>query len=164
MKKVFLVAALVVASFIGANAQFQFGAGVNVGLPIGDAADISSFVVGGELQGEYKFSESASGIATIGYSHFLGKDFGGFKLSYGAVPILVGARFYPSEKFFLGGQVGYGFFTGDADGNGFAYKPQVGYDAGSVQLALSYNGISVSGGSISWIGLSGVFKFGGDKK
>jgi hypothetical protein len=161
MKKVLLVATFVVAGFIGANAQdFQFGAGPTIGLPIGDAGDISSFVVGAEVQGELKFSDMVSGVGTIGYSHFLGKDFGGYKLSYGAVPILVGARVYPSEQFFIGGQIGYGFFTGDASGSGFAYRPQVGYNASSFQLALAYNGVS-DNGTISWIGLTGIFKFGG---
>jgi|SRR5688572_29678560 hypothetical protein len=161
MKKVFFVATFVVASFIGANAQFQFGAGVVAGLPIGDFDAVSSFVVGGELQGEYKFSEKASGVATISYNHFLGKDLGGgIKVSFGAVPILVGARVYPSEQFFIGAQVGYGFTTGDLSGSGFAYKPQIGYNAGSFQLAASYNAIS-DNGTLSWIGLSGIFKFGG---
>lgn len=161
MKKVLLVAAFTVAGFIGANAQkdFKLGAGVNVGLPIGDAGDISSFTAGVELQGELGFSETVKGIGTVGYNHFFGKDLGGgVKLKYGAIPILVGARVYPSEQFFLGGQIGYGVFTGDADGGGFAYKPQVGYDAGKFQLALSYNAIS-DNGTISWLGLSGVVKF-----
>ncbi|PZR26860.1 MAG: hypothetical protein DI535_12720 [Citrobacter freundii] len=162
MKKVFLVAAFTVAGFVGLNAQkdFKFGAGVNVGLPIGDASDISNFVAGVELQGELGFTDKVKGVATTGYSHFFGKDLGGgVKIKYGVVPILVGARGYLSENFFLTGQVGYGFLTGDGDGGGFAYKPQVGYDAGTFQLALSYNGLSKDGGTISHLGLSGIFKF-----
>jgi hypothetical protein len=79
MKKVLLSAAILFMGFITANAQgeFKFGVGVNIGVPVGDAGDISSFTVGGELQGEYKFSEKASGIATTGYTHFIGKDLGG---------------------------------------------------------------------------------------
>ena len=65
-------------------------------------------------------------------------------------------------KFFVGGQIGYGFFTGDASGGGFAYKPQIGYNASSFQLALSYNAVS-DNSTISWLGLSGIFKFGGNK-
>jgi hypothetical protein len=166
MKKVFLIGSLLIAGIIGANAQksFTFGAGINAGLPIGDASNISSFAVGGELQGELKFTENVSAVFTTGYTHFIGKDLGlGIKISYAAVPILAGVRYYPTEKFFVGAQIGYGFFTGDAEGGGFAYKPQVGYDAGKVQLALSYNAIS-DNGTISWLGLSGIFKFGGSKK
>ena len=161
MKKVLLVAAFTVAGFIGANAQkdFQFGAGVNVGLPIGDAKSISSFTAGLELQGELGLSEKVKGLGTLGYNHFFGKDLGGgVKINYGIIPILVGARVYASEQFFLSGQVGYGLFTGDGDGGGFAYKPQVGYDAGKFQLAFSYNGVS-NDGTFSWLGLSGIVKF-----
>lgn len=164
MKKLLLVAAITVAGFIGANAQdFQFGVGPTIGLPIGDASDISSFVVGAELQGELKFSDMVSGVASAGYSHFIGKDFEGFKINYGAIPILVGARVYPSEQFFIGGQVGYGAFTGDATGGGFAYRPHIGYNASAFQLSLSYNGISDEGTTISWLGLTGIIKFGGGK-
>ncbi len=161
MKKLLLVATITVAGFIGANAQeFQFGAGPTIGLPIGDASDISSFAVGAEIQGEYKFSDMVSGVANTGYTHFIGKDIGGFKFNFGAIPILVGARVYPSEQFFIGGQIGYGLFTGDADGGGFAYRPHIGYNASSFQLTLNYNGVS-DNGTISWLGLTGIFKFGG---
>src|SRR5690242_9938992 len=119
MKKVILSLAIIAAA-LTTQAQddksFQLGAGINIGLPIGDAGDISNFVIGGELQGELGLSDNVKGLATVGYSHFLGKDFGGYKLSYGIIPILVGARIYPSEKFFLSGQIGYGKMTGDADG------------------------------------------------
>lgn len=161
MKKVFLAAAFTVAGFIGLNAQkdFKLGAGINVGLPVGDIKNSTNFAIGAELQGELSFTEKVKGLATIGYTHFLGKEvLPGVKPKFGAVPILVGTRGYLSEQFFISGQIGYGFFTGDADGGGFAYKPQVGYDAGKFQLALSYNAIS-DNGTISWLGLSGVVKF-----
>ena len=160
MKKVLLVAAFTVAGFIGANAQkdFKLGAGINVGLPVGDLKTLSNFAVGAELQGELGFNETVKGLGTIGYTHFIGKDFGGVKPKFGFVPILVGARFYASQQFFFSGQVGYGFATGDLDGGGFAYKPQVGYDAGKLQVAFSYNAISDEG-TLGWLGLSGIVKF-----
>jgi len=61
MKKVILAVAIIFVSFINANAQptegFAFGAGIRLGLPIGDFGDVSSFGIGGELQGEYGFSD-----------------------------------------------------------------------------------------------------------
>lgn len=143
-----------------AQQRFKFGVGPQVGLPLGDAHDISNFVLGGEVQGEYQFNKNVSAIVSTGYSHFFGKDLGGgTKLNYGAIPILAGARYYPTPNFFIGGQVGYGIFTEDANGGGFAYKPQVGYVAGPVQLSLNYTGIS-NNGTISWLGLSGIFTIG----
>src|SRR5688572_16481453 len=125
MKKVLasVVACMALLTIVQAQ-KFTIGAGANVGLPLGDAADISSVTVGGELQGEYQFNKTISAVFTTGYTHFIGKDFEGIKFNYGVVPLLAGARFYPSAKVFIGGQLGYGFFTGDADGEGFAYRPQ----------------------------------------
>ncbi|MGZ8517137.1 MAG: hypothetical protein ACXWWD_07300 [Chitinophagaceae bacterium] len=172
MKKLFLVATFVVAGFVGAYAQptegFSFGAGIRLGLPIGDFADFSSFGVGGELQGEYGFSDMVSGILTTGYTSFFGKDYdipGGGTIkgeSTGYIPILAGIRVYPSTNFFIGAQAGYGILTGGGDSEGaFNYQPQIGYNGEKFQLALNYNGLSKDGSTLSHIGLTGIFKFGG---
>lgn len=173
MKKLFLVATFVVAGFIGAYAQpaegFNFGAGIRLGLPIGDFGDSHSFGVGAELQGEYGFSDMVSGVVTTGYTSFFGKDydlpgFGTIEVeSVGYIPILVGARVYPSTNFFIGAQIGYGILTGGGSSDGaFNYQPQVGYNAEKFQLALNYNGLSKDGSTLGHIGLTGIFKFGGN--
>jgi hypothetical protein len=173
MKKLVLVATFVVAGFIGAYAQpaegFTFGAGVRLGLPIGDFGDYSSFGVGGELQGEFGFSDMVSGVVTTGYTSFFGKDYEIPGLgtiegeSTGYIPILVGARVYPSTNFFIGAQIGYGLLTGGGDSEGaFNYQPQIGYNTEKFQLALNYNSLSKDGSSVSHIGLTGIFKFGGN--
>ena len=173
MKKVLLVATFVVAGFIGAYAQpaegFTFGAGVRLGLPIGDFGDVSSFGVGGELQGEIGFSDMVSGVITTGYTSFFGKDYEVLGVtvngeSTGYIPILVGARVYPSTNFFIGAQIGYGLITGNGDSEGgFNYQPQVGYNTEKFQLALNYNGLSINSVNLGHIGLTGIFKFGGSK-
>lgn len=168
----FLFATFAVAGFIGAYAQpaegFTFGAGVRLGLPIGDFADYNSFGVGAELQGEYGFSDMVSGVVTTGYTNFFGKDyeipgFGKFEgESIGYIPILVGARVYPSTNFFIGAQVGYGILTGGGSSDGaFNYQPQIGYNTEKFQLALNYNGLSKDRATLNHIGLTGIFKFGG---
>jgi len=173
MKKLVLIATFVVAGFIGAYAQpaegFTFGAGIRLGLPIGDFGDFSSFGVGAELQGEFGFSDMVSGVVTTGYTSFFGKDYDIPGLgtiegeSTGYIPILVGARVYPSANFFIGAQIGYGLLTGGGDSEGaFNYQPQIGYNAEKFQLALNYNSLSKDGSSVSHIGLTGIFKFGGN--
>jgi len=171
MKKISLALAFMAISYFGANAQapdgFQAGGGIRLSLPVGDFSDISSFGIGGELQGELGFSEKFSGIFTTGYSSFLGKkvDILGQSVKLdatGYIPILAGVRVYPSANFFIGGQIGYGFLTGGGDSEGaFNYQPQVGYNASNFQIALNYNGLSKDGSTISHIALTGIFKFGG---
>ncbi|HEX6193993.1 MAG TPA: hypothetical protein VFZ42_16585 [Chitinophagaceae bacterium] len=167
MKKLFLVAALVVAGFVSANAQFTFGAGLRLGLPVGDFSETHSFGVGGELQGEYNFSEKFSGVITTGYTSFFGKtiDFGFGEVdvdAVGLIPIIAGVRVYPSTSFFIGAQAGYGILTGGGESEGaFMYQPQIGYNAEKFQLALNYNALSKDGSTLGHIGLTGIFKFGG---
>lgn len=160
MKRKGLLSLMLCFVLAGVNAQsgFTFGVGLNASLPVGNMTNISSFAVGAEAQGEYGFSEKVSGIITTGYTHFLEKNNNGLK--FGIVPLIAGARYYASEKFFIGGQLGYGFFTSTGGGGGFAYKPQVGYKAGNFQITGSYNAVS-NNGTIGWAGLSGVITFGG---
>jgi hypothetical protein len=172
MKKLLFVTMFAIAGFIGAKAQsgFHFGVGVNLGLPIGDMGDISSFGIGVEAQGEYMFSDMFSGVINTGYTSFFGKtvDVAGYgSVKYdalGLIPILAGVRVYPSTQFFIGARAGLGIFTGNGSSStGFQYRPEVGYNAGSVQVALSFNGWSKNGGSLNHIGLTGIYVFGGTK-
>jgi len=145
------------------SGDFRFAGGINVGLPVGDIHNIASFVLGAKIQGEYSFSENVTGVATTGYSHYFGKDLGGgVKINGGEVPILVGPRFYPSENFFVGAQIGVGFLTGDYSGSGFAYAPQIGYNADNFQAILAYDAVSKNG-TVANIGLTFLYKFGGGK-
>jgi len=178
MKKLALVLTVFTASIIGVKAQssgsqgeFTFGAGINAALPIGDFHLTHSFGVGVHLQGEYAFTDQIKGVATTGYTSFFGKTiddgFGDkFKISsVGQIPVLVGARFYPQSSFFVGAQVGVGIFTGSGNSSsGFEYLPQVGYDAGQIQIIGAYDGTSVTGGTLSSISLSAIYKFGGSGK
>jgi len=182
MKKFVLAFTVISASVLGVQAQsskqpFTFGAGINADLPTGDFGKGYTFGIGATLQGEYSFSDQFSGVASAGYTNFFGKTetitFTELGTTYtqsvknpniGLIPILVGARFYPAEKFFVGAQIGYGVFTntGSSSNNGgFDYYPQVGYNGEMIQLILGYNGVSLNGGSLGHIGLTGIYKFGG---
>lgn len=170
MKKIFLIATIMIAGVISVKAQegFKFGAGVRLALPIGTFGDNYSFGVGGELQGEYGFSEKFSGVFTTGYTSFFGKTvnlgaFGSVKIpSLGLIPILAGVRVYPSPQFFIGAQAGYALFTGSGNSSGaFDYQPQVGYNGTNIQVALNYNGATKSGSTNGHIGLTAIYKFGG---
>lgn len=178
MKKNLLASIVLLSSFACANAQmtqgdFNFGAGVQLALPTGTMGTGWTFGVGAQLQGEYAFTDQISGVATTGYTSFFGKTmtfsdgFGGTisekEPAIGHIPILVGARFYPSEQIFIGAQVGLGLFTGSGSStSGFEYRPQIGYNADQFQVILSYDATGVTGGTYGYMGLTGIYKFGGN--
>lgn len=174
MKKTLLASIVLLFSFVCTNAQmtqgdFTFGAGIQLALPMGTFGNSYSFGIGAQLQGEYALTDQISGLATTGYTSFIGKTintgFGDFKVpSVGHIPILVGARFYPSEQFFVGAQVGLGLYTGSGSStSGFEYRPQVGYNADQFQVILSYDATAVTGGTFGYMGLTGIYKFGGSR-
>ena len=138
-------------------AGFHFLGGVNLALPVGDLSDGSSFGLGAEIMPEYNISSEASFLATTGYTHFFGKDGGD---GVGFIPVLVGARFYPTPSFFIGGKAGLGIFTGNGTSeSAFDYQPQIGYNANKVQVALGYNGWSKDGITFSNLSLTLMYKF-----
>lgn len=179
MKKLLLSSIVLTLSFIGAKAQmaqgdFHFGVGLNLGLPTGDFKTTNSFGIGGHIQAEYNFTENVTGVATTGYTAYFGKTLsfdngaGGtesFKEpTVGLIPVLVGARFYPVEQFFIGAQAGVGFLTGGGTStSAFDYYPQIGYNADNFQVIFGYNGLSKNGETLSNLSLTGIFKFGGGK-
>ena len=179
MKKLLLSSIVLTFCFFGAKAQmaqgdFHFGAGLNLGLPTGDFKTTNSFGIGGHLQAEYNFTENVTGVATTGYTAFLGKTFtfddglGNTESvkapTYGLIPIVVGARFYPVEQFFIGAQAGLGILTGGGSStSAFDYYPQIGYNADNFQVIFGYNGLSKNGETLSNLSLTGIFKFGGGK-
>jgi hypothetical protein len=178
MKKKLLILAVLFVSIISVNAQSKssdagivWGGGINLGLPLGNLGDATTFGIGLKFQGEKMFTDQVSGLASIGYTYFLGKSLddgngGTEKFNFGLIPILVGARYYASENFFLGAQIGVGigsFSGGGGSQSGFDYLPQVGYNTDAYQVVLGYNGLSVSGGTLNHLDLSFVYKFGGGK-
>ena len=166
MKKIFILA-LGLTGAIMANAQtkkdVQFGGGLRFALPVGNFHLSHSIGIGAELQAEYKLQPNVSLTGTTGYTNFIGKSesFGDFNYKYssvGYIPILVGARYYPSSQMFISGKVGYGILTGGGASGAFNFEPQVGYNAEKFQLALGYNAL-VDEGTLGHLGVTAIYKF-----
>lgn len=160
----FVCAASVAVTKAQLKQPIEFGAGVNVAIPVGNFSKGYSFGFGFEGQGEYRLAEKASVLATIGYTHFLGKKITGYYFDYknkavGTIPILVGGRYYATDEIFVGGRLGISVFTGGGSGSGFTFAPQVGYDTEKFQALLGFNLLSQAGGNASYFGLSGIYKF-----
>jgi hypothetical protein len=165
MRKVLLAFSIAAISFFSANAQdtktgFHFAGGLRLALPVGDLHKVSSFGIGGELQGENMFSENVSGLISAGYTSFAGKTVNGFKYgSSGIIPVLAGVRFYPSTSFFVGAKAGVSFSTESGGGSAFTYEPQIGLNGDKYQFSLGYNAWTKNSFTSASIGLSALYKF-----
>ena len=164
MKKLFLIIVLFVLSFATVQAQ-GFKAGVNVGLPVGDAGDGYTFNVTLDVNFIWEVSETfGAGVAT-GYSHNFGdsEDIPGFgSVDYddaSFLPLAGAARFNVSEQFTLGADLGYAVgLSPDGNDGGFYYAPRVQYSVSqSLDIVAAYRGVSVDGGSFDVITLGVEF-------
>jgi len=148
MKKVFLIAAFALFGF-GVQAQEGFKLGANLGLPMGDSGDVSSFSIG--LDASYMFEVSDqfdAGIST-GFSHAFLKD--GFEGEVQFLPIAASGRFNASEDFSIGADLGYALGINEGNDGGFYYRPIVGYNLSEkAQLNLSYTGVSIKDADFTW--------------
>lgn len=125
--------------------------GAHAGIPVGDAGDVSSFALG--IDGKYQFltyNHFGIGVAT-GYSHFFQKDDN--NVSFGIVPLAALLRYYPTERFFLGADLGYGFLTGDAEDGGFYYRPEIGYHDEKWNVFGFYQGVAADGFAPAQVGV-----------
>ena len=163
MKKLILVAGLLMFGFT-AMAQNGLRAGVNLGLPIGDAGDITSFSIVLDLGYLWEVSEDFQAGVTTGYSHSFGADidFGPLGTVEGDdiqfLPIAASGRFNLSEDFSLGADVGYAIGINDGNDGGFYYSPRIAYGVSqSVDIVGAYRGITRDGSSFDIISLGVEF-------
>lgn len=168
MKKIFILA-LSLAGAIGANAQsksskeVQYSGGIRFAVPVGNFHLSHSIGIGAELQAEYKLQPNVSLTGTTGFTNFVGKKVQYWEYTYkndavGYIPILVGARYYPSSNVFVGGKAGYGILTGAGSGGAFNLEPNVGYNADKYQVSLGYNAL-IDDGTLGHFGVTAVYKF-----
>ncbi|MBC7934868.1 MAG: hypothetical protein H7Y86_05865 [Rhizobacter sp.] len=167
MKKLFLATAIAFTAF-GAFAQETpteitsknswLKAGLSLGVPVGDAADVSSFVAGLDLKGQLMSTPHLGIGLTTGYNHFFAKD--NFE-DFGSIPVGAFIRVYPKSKgFFAGTDLGYSFLTNSEADGGFYVKPQIGYHNYSWNVFGFYNGVFLSkedGGTLSHVGIGATY-------
>ena len=133
--------------------------GANVGVPVGNASNYSSFTAGLELKGQVLETSYLGLGLTAGYNHFFGKK--DFK-DFGTIPLGAFLRLYPQSKgFFFGTDLGYSVVTGyDNAKGGFYLKPQLGYHNYDWNVFGYYNNIFRSdenGGSIGSVGVGATY-------
>ncbi|MBT8315171.1 MAG: outer membrane beta-barrel protein [Maribacter sp.] len=162
MKKVVLVAALALVG-LTVSAQDGLKLGANLGLPVGDAGDVSGFSIG--LDAHYMFETAGEfdlGVAA-GFTNAFGKTIGDGNFSVEVddvqfLPLAGVARFSASEEISVGVDLGYAVGISDGNDGGFYYRPTVGYAVSdNIEINASYTGISLDGGTWSTINLGVLF-------
>ena len=166
MKKLLLSAMLVTLSFAvfaqyDEEKPFHFAVGGEVSLPMSDLKASAVYGVGVNVRASYKFTDFIEGFVQTGVHVFKGDEayYYGDAANILHLPVMAGARIN-AGGFVAGAGIGYGMYavSGSSSG-GFLYSPHVGYDFGSFEAQVSYTGVSVSGGSLPYLGVRAFYKF-----
>jgi hypothetical protein len=108
MRKISLIVFLFLSASLNLYPQggFNAGASFNLGIPLGNFADLAKTGIGGTVIGEYVFDKSFSLTLSVSYQNFE-SDFnqvaiGGssYDVAINCIPVLLGARNYFSDNFF----------------------------------------------------------------
>lgn len=154
MKNVLFSLLLFAAGFTSSYSQGDLRLGVNAGIPVGDAADVSSFNAGADVAYLMGFEDTFQVGPMLGYSHFFAED-GLDDMQF--LPIAATARF-GLLALELGADVGYALGLNEGIDGGFYYRPKVGFSLFGVGLIASYTGISVDGGTFSSVNVGAEFR------
>jgi outer membrane protein W len=179
MNKTLVAILIIILMSLTANAQnWSVGVSAGGGLPMGDFGDLSSFGFGGTLWGAYAVDPNFSVTARSGYMNFPGKDIGGggitTKISYGAIPILVGGKYYfmpeGDTRVYGAGELGLYSLSVTAkttigsvsaeftsSETKFAFAPTLGaqFKAGenmNVDASVNYTYVATEGKALTWLG------------
>jgi hypothetical protein len=165
MKKLFFAAAIAVFSVTAMQAQ-TFKLGATLGLPMADASDISTFVLG--VDAYYYFTDVDAFIeigATAGFRNFFGDDIeilgqtvevddGQF------LPLAVAGRVKLFGLLSGGLDIGYALGINDGNDGGFYVRPVVGFDiADTIELVASYESITNDGVTWGNLNVGVLFEF-----
>jgi hypothetical protein len=166
----------------------KLSAGVELGLPVGDLADVTSIGFGATIGYEHPLMDRVGLLGRTGLNLFLGKDFNtGFAQVEGGnwimVPFQVGGKYYVQEEgngLFVSALAGLHYVRNKVEvttpsvlGVSFgtsaivdssvdvSFAPAVGYVVNEqLDLELRYQVIAESGSSISFLGLRVAYLLG----
>ncbi|HEX8378505.1 MAG TPA: hypothetical protein VF602_11865 [Pedobacter sp.] len=171
MKKILLLAVFAVVAF-SASAQTEgkgrtrFSVGLEAGLPIGDAGDVYSSMLGGALKVEIPVASSLFATVSGGYTNLsykkVFKDLG-FE-STGVIPLKGGVKYFFGKNFYGAGELGAVIGTEKDSETLLTIAPGVGIsypvsDKNDIDAGIRYESWSKNGGSINQIGFHVALKF-----
>ena len=121
----------------------------NVGLPIGDAGDFTSFAVSANFRYTWEVTDGFQLGPTTGYGHWFGKD-GISDLQF--VPVAANLEAEVSDGISAGGDVGYAINVGSGGGGDFYYNIRIAVEiADDSEVTGSFANISGTGVTFSAI-------------
>ena len=121
---------------IGIDAAFQ--------LPVGDLANQTGVGFAGLVRGEYKLLTKLSATMRAGYLYSLKTSWGGLKRSIDDIPIWLGAKYFITDWFYGGAELGVNMIKayyhleipGDVAMDGTSRQEKIGGDVGAGVLLL----------------------------
>ena len=171
MKKILLLAVFAVAAFtVSAQTEgkgkTRFSIGLEAGLPVGDAGDFYSSILGGSVKAEIPVASSLFATISGGYTSLSPKkewkDLG--VESAGIVPLKAGLKYFFTKNIYGAGEIGAAVGTEKGAETLFAWTPGIGIsypvsDKNDVDFGVRYESWSKDGGSIDQIGFHIALKF-----
>jgi len=173
MKKTLFLLTVLAGSALGTFAQTapsssstsssgKFSIGFETGLPVGDASQVYSVLVGGSIQYDAPTAPNTFLTLSAGFNSFLVKSeftqFGG-PSSFNFIPLKAGIKYFVGNGVFLAGELGIVFSTESGGGHAFVYAPGVGYSFNDhIEAGVRYEGWA-NNGTVGQIGLRVAYKF-----
>lgn len=146
-------------------AQEGFKMGIQAGLPFNDFNDAVSVVVGADVSYMYPLGEIVDIGPAVGFIHGFAETFQSFEVRRDLkpvqfAPVSAGLRFWTSNDFSFGGNVGYAFGVSDNVEGGLYYRPTIAFlMSSSVEVNLSYTAIELEESSWNTLTLGIVYNF-----
>tara|TARA_R110002049_G_scaffold131982_3_gene290850 strand:+ start:288 stop:788 length:501 start_codon:yes stop_codon:yes gene_type:complete len=164
MKKV-LVTLVFALLGMGLFAQKGLKLGIHGGLPLDEFQNELSLVAGVDLGYRWGLSEIIDLGVMVGFVN-------GFPEKYDRelfaedlpniqfVPLAASVRFWTSNSFSIGGDVGQAIGINDGNDGGLYYRPTIAYLMGAqTEVNLSYTGIALDGATWSTINVGVLYTF-----
>ena len=155
---VLLVFSLTISAQDKTEKKFNMGIGATAGFPTGDLASALNLGYVVDLMGEYKLDPKFILTLSAGYNNWFVK--GGGDSNLDAIPILVGAKYFFSDKVYGSAQAGPSIFTASGAGTYFTFAPGIGYKVSDkFDLLLKYQSTSIEGVSLALVGIRAGLRF-----
>lgn len=150
---------------VSIQAQEGFKMGIQAGLPFNDFNDALSVVVGADVTYMYPLGEVVDIGPAVGFIHGFAETFqsGTVRQDLTSVqfaPLSAGVRFWTSNSFSFGGNVGWALGINEGNDGGLYYRPTIGYlMSPSAEVNFSYTNIELDQATWSTLTLGLVYNF-----